>query len=86
LGGIAGLPTLLLWGGSDRMIPSSHVDAAREELPASRVEIFDRAGHFPHLDEPDRFARVLEEFMLSGAQHAPADTGVLHARRSAAGS
>lgn len=38
LGSIAGLPTMLLWGGSDRMIPSAHVEAAREELPASRVE------------------------------------------------
>jgi pimeloyl-ACP methyl ester carboxylesterase len=86
LGGIAGLPTLLLWGGSDKMIPSSHVEAAREELPASRVEIFDRAGHFPHLDEPDRFAQVLEEFMLSGAQQAPADTDAPVEERSASAS
>ena len=85
LGGIAGLPTLLLWGGSDKMIPSSHVEAAREELPASRVEIFDRAGHFPHLDEPDRFAQVLEEFMLTGVQ-APADTGARATGRSASAS
>jgi pimeloyl-ACP methyl ester carboxylesterase len=86
LSGIAGLPTLLLWGGSDKMIPSSHVEVAREELPASRVEIFDRAGHFPHLDEPDRFAQVLEEFMLSGAQQAPADTAAPVEERSASAS
>jgi len=25
--------------------------------------VFERAGHFPHLDDPDRFARVLNEFI-----------------------
>ena len=54
---------MLVWGERDRMIPSSHVEAARKELPATRVELFDRSGHFPHLDEPDRFARVLDEFI-----------------------
>ena len=44
------------------MIPSAHVEAARRELPATRVEMFSRSGHFPHLDEPDRFAAVLRDF------------------------
>jgi len=63
LAGIASRSTMLVWGERDRMIPSSHVEAARKELPAARVELFDRSGHFPHLDEPDRFARVLDEFI-----------------------
>lgn len=71
LGGIASLPTLLVWGGSDRMIPSSHVEAAREMLPASHIEIFDRSGHFPNLDEPERFADVLEKFMLGQTLDEP---------------
>ena len=44
-----------------------------------------RAGHFPHLDEPDRFARVLEEFMLSGAR-APANADAPVTRRPASAS
>jgi pimeloyl-ACP methyl ester carboxylesterase len=30
------------------------------------VELFEGAGHFPHLEDPDRFARVLREFMTAG--------------------
>jgi pimeloyl-ACP methyl ester carboxylesterase len=63
LAGFAAQPSMLVWGERDRMIPSSHVEAARQELPATRVEMFSRSGHFPHLDEPDRFARVLDDFM-----------------------
>lgn len=74
LSGIASRPTLLVWGGSDRMIPASHVESARAELPDARVEVFPRSGHFPHLDEPDRFAQVLAEFMLSWANDGSAET------------
>ena len=63
LSGFASRPSMLIWGERDRMIPASHVEAARQEMPATRVEIFDRSGHFPHLDEPDRFAMVLADFM-----------------------
>ena len=45
---------------------------AKQELPASRVEMFPRSGHFPHLDEPDRFARVLAEFMTLRVGNDPA--------------
>ena len=55
-------PVLLMWGANDRMIPASHLDSAREALPHSQVEIMERSGHFPHLDEPDRFATVLSKF------------------------
>lgn len=67
LAGFADHPAMLVWGDRDRMIPSSHVETARAELPAARVEMFSRSGHFPHLDEPDRFARVLADFMSSTA-------------------
>jgi pimeloyl-ACP methyl ester carboxylesterase len=71
LAGFAAQPSLLVWGERDRMIPSSHVEAARSELPATRVEMFARSGHFPHLDEPDRFAKVLDDFMVSTARPTP---------------
>lgn len=57
------LPALLVWGGRDRMIPSSHADNLRRVVPHSRVEIFPRAGHFPQLDEPELFFRVLDQFL-----------------------
>ena len=61
LAGLASRPLTLVWGARDRMIPPSHVDAVRAELPRARVELFARSGHFPHIDEPDHFAAVLDE-------------------------
>ena len=60
------IPTLIVWGSKDHMIPASHARSVEESLPECQVEIFDGAGHFPHLDDPDRFARVLREFIASG--------------------
>lgn len=57
------MASLLIWGGKDRMIPASHADNIRREVPNSRVEIFPDAGHFPQLDEPDFFFRLLDEFL-----------------------
>ena len=59
----ATVPTLLVWGARDRMIPSWHAVMAQQAIEGSRVEVFEGAGHFPHLDDPDRFARVLREFI-----------------------
>ena len=59
----AGIPTLLVWGTKDRMIPPWHALAAQEAIPGARLELFEGAGHFPHLDEPERFAQVLGEFI-----------------------
>lgn len=57
------LDAMLVWGERDTIIPNSHTENARAELPRGRVEIFPRGGHFPHLDYPDRFDRVFDEFM-----------------------
>ncbi|MFD6061050.1 alpha/beta fold hydrolase [Rhodococcus wratislaviensis] len=62
------LPSLLVWGGRDKMIPASHAENLRRVVPHSRVEIFPRAGHFPQLDEPELFYRVLDQFLAQGAQ------------------
>jgi pimeloyl-ACP methyl ester carboxylesterase len=72
LAGFAAHPSMLIWGERDRIIPASHVEAARRELPATRVEMFTRSGHFPHLDEPDRFAGVLSDFMTQRRAGRPA--------------
>jgi pimeloyl-ACP methyl ester carboxylesterase len=56
------MPSLILWGRRDRIIPVDHAHPAHEGMPGSRLELFDDAGHFPHLDDPLRFARTLEDF------------------------
>ena len=56
------IPSLIVWGRRDRIIPVEHAQPAHEGMPGSRLEVFDEAGHFPQLDEPLRFARTLEDF------------------------
>ncbi len=56
------VPVLLVWGGRDRMIPQAHARAAVEQLHDARLVVFDQAGHFPHLDEPERFAELMHDF------------------------
>ncbi|MFC6152639.1 alpha/beta fold hydrolase [Nocardioides yefusunii] len=58
-------PTLVVWGSKDRVIPVDHALNAQESVPQARVEIFDGAGHFPHLDDPTRFAALLREFVTA---------------------
>ncbi|KQT89582.1 hydrolase [Marmoricola sp. Leaf446] len=63
LEGALPVPTLIVWGTRDHMIPAAHAVAAQQAVPDCRVELFEGAGHFPHLDAPDRFARVLRAFV-----------------------
>ena len=61
----AELPLLIVWGARDRIIPADHGRRAHELVPGSRFELFERAGHFPHLDEPERFVSTLEEWIAT---------------------
>jgi pimeloyl-ACP methyl ester carboxylesterase len=58
----AAVPTLLVWGEHDRMIPVSHGHEAHQAMPGSRCIVYE-AGHFPHLDHPWRFASDLLDFV-----------------------
>jgi pimeloyl-ACP methyl ester carboxylesterase len=61
------VPTLIVWGDRDDIIPVAHAHAAHELLPSSRLEIFAGAGHFLHVEEPLRFAETLRDFVESTA-------------------
>jgi pimeloyl-ACP methyl ester carboxylesterase len=57
------VPFLIIWGRHDNIIPIAHGFSAHERVPSSRLEIFENAGHFPHVDDPMRFIDVLTDFM-----------------------
>jgi pimeloyl-ACP methyl ester carboxylesterase len=57
------MPSLIVWGRKDRIIPSRHGREAHDEMPGSRFELFQDAGHFPHVSEPRRFAAALSSFI-----------------------
>ncbi|CAM01669.1 pimeloyl-ACP methyl ester carboxylesterase [Saccharopolyspora erythraea NRRL 2338] len=57
------MPTLVVWGERDQLIPVGHGHRAAEAIPGSRVEIFESAQHFPHVADPARFVAVLSGFL-----------------------
>jgi pimeloyl-ACP methyl ester carboxylesterase len=59
------IPLMLVWGEHDTIIPPAHGCATHEQLPHSRLELFPSSGHFPQLDEPERFIAVLTDFLDS---------------------
>jgi pimeloyl-ACP methyl ester carboxylesterase len=59
------VPSLIVWGRRDPLIPVHHAEAAHREMPRSELEIFDGVGHFPQLEDPVRFGRVLRTFIES---------------------
>jgi pimeloyl-ACP methyl ester carboxylesterase len=59
------IPFLIVWGERDPIIPVEHGLAAHKLVRSSRLELFEGAGHFPHLDEPQRFLDVLLDFIES---------------------
>ncbi|MGE5290681.1 MAG: alpha/beta fold hydrolase [Micromonosporaceae bacterium] len=59
----AELPTLIIWGGRDHVIPVEHAAIAHAAMPGSALKIFSPAGHFPHHDDPAGFARAVDSFI-----------------------
>ena len=59
----AAMPTLLVWGEHDPIIPLGHGHRAQERMPESRLATFADSGHFPQIDDPHRFAATVLEFL-----------------------
>ncbi len=64
-----GLPTLLIWGDEDRIIPVAHGRAAHDAVPGSRLEILPGVGHFPHVEAPTAVVDILDDFITTTAGH-----------------
>jgi pimeloyl-ACP methyl ester carboxylesterase len=67
----AELPTLIIWGEQDPLIPVLHAHRAHAQIPGSRLEVFDAAGHFPYRDDPRRFAACVLDFLRTTTPMAP---------------
>jgi pimeloyl-ACP methyl ester carboxylesterase len=57
-------PTLLVWGTEDDAVPVAHARALERLIPDAGLVLFEGAGHFAYLDEPDRFCRIVRRFLL----------------------
>lgn len=75
----ANLPTLIVWGGEDPIIPIHHGREAHAAISGSRFEVIPGCGHFPHLDAPDRTAELILDFL---ATTEPAEVPLADVRRA----
>ncbi|GAB3019831.1 putative hydrolase [Nocardioides flavus (ex Wang et al. 2016)] len=59
------MPMCVVWGADDMVIPVSHASNASALAPSARIEIVPNAGHFPHRDHPERFVKIVRDFIRS---------------------
>jgi pimeloyl-ACP methyl ester carboxylesterase len=71
---VGDVPTLIVAGARDTVIPSGHAQAAHAALPGSRLKIIDDAGHHPMLDCPATLARLIHEFVGADVRLLPSQS------------
>ena len=57
-----GIPVLVVWGSSDRILPAAHLNAAAARLPHARTHLFDDTGHMPQIERAEAFSRLVTDF------------------------
>lgn len=57
------LPTMVIWGDQDRIIPIEHAYAVHDARPDCRLEVLAGVGHFPHVERPGDVADLLDDFI-----------------------
>jgi pimeloyl-ACP methyl ester carboxylesterase len=62
------LPTMVIWGDQDRIIPVGHGYALHEARPGSRLEVLEGVGHFPHVERPSEVVDLLDDFINTTGQ------------------
>ncbi len=58
------IPTLIIWGESDRVVSPDYGRAYHEAVPDSKFQLISQSGHYPHLEQPGGFVRAVAEFLL----------------------
>ncbi|HXH77550.1 alpha/beta fold hydrolase [Nocardioides sp.] len=59
------MPMCVVWGRHDTTIPVRHASNAAALAPTARIEVIPNSGHFPHKDHPQRFVKIINEFIRS---------------------
>ena len=71
------IPTMVVWGLNDQIVPVEAALGYHRLIPHSRLELFERTGHLPMLERPQRFNPLLEQFIESSQPlRSAADTAV----------
>ncbi|HEY0449828.1 alpha/beta fold hydrolase [Actinophytocola sp.] len=58
----AAVPTFVVWGEKDLILPAAHLEAAKVVLPHARTHLFRDTGHMPQIERAEEFARLVRSF------------------------
>ncbi|MFC4149668.1 alpha/beta fold hydrolase [Micromonospora mangrovi] len=61
------LPTLVVWGDRDLILPADHLVAARTRLPGARTHLFRDTGHMPQIERAAEFHALVTDFWAEAA-------------------
>ncbi|MCC3462742.1 MAG: alpha/beta fold hydrolase [Oscillatoriales cyanobacterium] len=56
-------PTLIIWGNQDAVLPVTHAHIANKYIPNTSLHIFDKCGHWPHVEYPQKFNQLVLKFL-----------------------
>jgi pimeloyl-ACP methyl ester carboxylesterase len=60
----AAVPTLVVWGDRDLILPAAHLEAAKRVLPHARTHLFADTGHMPQIERAEEFAELVRAFWV----------------------
>lgn len=77
------IPTLVVWGENDLILPATHLQAARQTLSAGEFHLLADCGHMPQIERADDFAALALDFVAEHtvAEHTPAEHTVVGSDR-----
>jgi pimeloyl-ACP methyl ester carboxylesterase len=55
------IPTHLIWGESDGIVSATYGEAWKAEIPGAMMTIIPKAGHYPHWEQPEAFAKIISQ-------------------------
>jgi pimeloyl-ACP methyl ester carboxylesterase len=60
------LPTLIIWGQQDPIVPFSAGQLYHQSIPGSRLAVIQNCGHRPEVEKPEELVRLVQEFLVDG--------------------
>jgi pimeloyl-ACP methyl ester carboxylesterase len=75
------MPTLVIYGGRDRLLPTKAAPTWAGKLPAGQLEVIERCGHMPIIEKPEQVVARMTSFLARTAEHVPVATVAREAAR-----
>ncbi|HXG22511.1 MAG TPA: alpha/beta hydrolase [Methylomirabilota bacterium] len=65
LAGVKNLPTLLVWGDKDVVVPRGCIDAYKNAIAGAKVAVISNVGHRSEIENPPEFVRIVKDFLAA---------------------